>query len=323
MSHAGVIKQLKALVVALAQPDGRMAGTVGHERARGWLVERLADSGLQPYAGPSFDLPYGSDGSRLANILGVLPGSDPALPPLLIAAHYDTAGPFPGADDNAAAIAILLTMVEDLRARRPARGIVFAFFDAEEPPYFLSPVMGSVHFYHHQRIGAIHSALVLDLVGHDVPIQGLEDLLFITGIESDPALPDVVETLGVPSGLRIVPTLNAYVGDLSDHHVFRTQERPYLFFSCGRWAHYHSPTDTPDRLNYAKMAAIRALLLDAVDRIAGTPLEGPFGSADTVSTELRFLKDHFGPLVESMGLPLRGRGDIDLVARALISHFGL
>ena len=44
--------------------------------------------------------------------------------------------------------------------------------------------MGSIRFYEDQRREEIHCAILLDLVGHDVPVPGLEDLLFITGMES-------------------------------------------------------------------------------------------------------------------------------------------
>lgn len=30
----------------------------------------------------------------------------------------------------------------------------------------------------------------------------------------------------------------------------------YLFLTCGRWDHYHQTTDTPDRHNYIKLAAV-------------------------------------------------------------------
>ena len=64
--------------------------------------------------------------------------------------------------------------------------MILAFFDAEEPPHFLQPTMGSIRFYEDQLQDEIHCAVIMDLVGHDVPVQGLEDLLFITGMESDP-----------------------------------------------------------------------------------------------------------------------------------------
>ena len=48
---------------------------------------------------------------------------------------------------------------------------------------------------------------------------------------------------------------------MGDHGVFRRNDVPYLFFSCGRWEHYHQPSDTPDRLNYEKMEHVASLFL--------------------------------------------------------------
>ncbi|HSK48447.1 MAG TPA: hypothetical protein VLA05_10670 [Coriobacteriia bacterium] len=50
----------------------------------------------------------------------------------------------------------------------------------------------------------------------------IDDLLFVLGAESVPRhLPGLVEGAARASRLRIVPTLNKYVGDMSDHHAFR------------------------------------------------------------------------------------------------------
>ena len=117
--------------------------------------------------------------------------------------------------------------------------------------------MGSRYFYAHQRRDEIHFALVMDLVGHDVPGPGLEDLLVATGAESDPALVDVVCAAAEEPDIRLAATLNRYVGDISDHGVLRSDRRPYLLLSCGHWPHYHMPTDTAEKLNYAKMRRIQ------------------------------------------------------------------
>ena len=68
-------------------------------------------------------------------------------------------------------------------------------------------------------------------------------------------------------------TLNRNIGDMSDHHVFRQQGVPYVFLSCGRWEHYHAETDTPDRLNYAKMARIQRLLIPICRKLSVTELD--------------------------------------------------
>ena len=45
---------------------------------------------------------------------------------------------------------------------------------------------------------------------------------------------EVLEAAGVSKGLKLVPTLNRYVGDMSDHGIFRQHGVPYFFLSCGR-----------------------------------------------------------------------------------------
>lgn len=336
------MESLRQDVAALCEPGDRMVGSPGHEAARAWLVPRMAAAGLEPYAKGSFELPYQppkgwlanllgaanrevhavTGDERLVNLVGRLPGRDPAAPPLLLAAHYDTCGAQPGADDNAAGIAILLALVEPLRARALERGLLFAFFDAEEPPYWLRPVMGSTWFYERQRREEIHCALVLDLVGHDVPLDGIEDLLFLTGMESDPGLETVLRACEGATHQRFVPTLSRYISpfgyDLSDHHVFRIRRRPYLFLSCGHWEHYHEASDTPDRLNFAKMAAIARFLEELTARTSRARLDGPFEGYDTTATELYFMLKHVAGLAAGLGIRLQSRADIErLVSRLL------
>jgi hypothetical protein len=301
----------------LATSAGREVGTPGHREARRTLVERMRELELEPYAGDGFELPYLG---RFTNLLGVRRGGAPALDPLLLAAHYDTCGPLPGADDNAAAVAIALATAESLARHPPERSVVFAFFDAEEPPYFLGPEMGSQHFYAHQRRGGIHLALVMDLVGHAVPLPGLEDLLVVTGIESDPALPGIVRAQAERPGLRVVATLNRYVGDISDHGAFRRARRPYLFLSCGHWPHYHEPTDTPEKLDYAKMLRIQSFVEGCLRAAARHELAGPSERSDTTALEIELMERALGPYLRRARIALHGRADVDALVRSLVQR---
>ena len=97
--------------------------------------------------------------------------------------------------------------------------MLIALFDAEEPPYFHATAMGSTWFHQHQARERVHAAIVMDLVGHAVASPGLEDLVFITGMESDSDLERVIKALPHIDGLRVMTALNRYVGDMSDHHV--------------------------------------------------------------------------------------------------------
>jgi hypothetical protein len=80
--------------------------------------------------------------AHTANVLGLLPGSDPRLAHevLLIGAHYDHVGQlpggvyFPGANQNASGVAAMLEMarVWQRGGYQPARRVLFAAWGAEE-----------------------------------------------------------------------------------------------------------------------------------------------------------------------------------------------
>ena len=314
--------RLRADVHALARPEGRRVGTTGHAAAVAWLNKRLEASGLDPY-GETYALPYEVARARFVNLAAVAPGRDRGVTPIVLGAHYDTAGDWPGADDNAAAVAIALEVGARLRADPPARDVVVALFDAEEPPYFHSAAMGSTRFLHDQMAGPVHAAMILDLVGHELEEPGTSDLTFVTGMESDPDLERAIASLPEVAGTRLVTALNAYVGDLSDHHAFRLARIPYLFFTCGRWRHYHRSTDTPDRLAYGKMAAlaevVEALVRDVADRV----LAGPWEGYDTTPTDARLMRATFGPYLERSGLRLETRDDVARLVGTLLERFAL
>jgi hypothetical protein len=184
-------------------------------------------------------------------------------------------------------------------------------------------MMGSTYFYTHQRREPIHCAIVLDLVGHDVPVSGIEDALFILGMESDPGLEGVVRTCEPARGLHTIATLNRYVGDMSDHHIFRTHRRPYLFLTCGQWEHFHLPSDTPEKLNYEKMGRIRDYVIEVTRAAAGAALEGPFEGYDSTETELYFLRKHGGAIAAALGIDLQGRSDIEVLVQLMVNESGL
>lgn len=329
--------RLREDVARICPPAGRMVGSAGHRAAREYLSGRLQELGLRPYRGSSFKMAYRDSERKFFNLVGVLSCGGGGRPPVLIGAHYDSVIDAPCADDNAAAVAIALAAAGELAGRKLNRDVVVALFDAEEPPYFHTESMGSTRFYKEQMLPeGVHAAIIMDLVGHDVSVPipgaarmrpGISELICLTGAESHR---EVAAVVARQDFRRLVPiaTLNSNVGDMSDHHVFRTHGVPYLFLSCGRWAHYHQPSDTPDRLNYAKMARICRLLVDLTVGLAGAPLErqptaggGPV-ECDTVQLELRLFREAFGPLIplllDTLGLAqLETREDLNSLALAL------
>jgi len=318
---------LKTDTYTLCQPEGRVVGTKGHAVAERFVERRLSEIGLEPYQGDSFALPYREYGESFTNFAGVVPGRNRSLPPLLVGAHYDSAIPAHCADDNGAAVAICLALGDlAMTAGGFERDLIVAIFDAEEPPHFQMPSMGSNRFYEDQLDErGVHFALIYDLVGHDIslPLPGdigvpsFKDLVFATGAESHPGLPSLIAGTPLPGRLKLIATLNRYVGDMSDHGVFRKNGVPYLFFSCGRWQHYHEPTDTPDRLNFRKMARLTQLAFDILKRADGASLEPTTEGEDPVEFEADTFRRSVGVL---MPLLCRWAGVDDLSNRRSIDR---
>jgi hypothetical protein len=338
-------KRLRDTVYELARPCGRVVGTQGHEDAKNYLTRRLQDIGCLPYTGGSFELPYGPETESFCNLVGVVPGKDRSLPPVLIGAHYDSVIKAPCADDNAAAVAITLMLGELFRESSPPRDILLVIFDAEEPPYFCSEQMGSIRFFEDQmKPEGVHAAMVMDLVGHaiELPIgkppglksggtlemqyPGLSNLLFITGAESHPHWEQLIEQAEASRRLPVVFSLNQYVGDMSDHGIFLKNRVPYVFLSCGRWKHYHQPSDTPDRLDYGKMTLITRYAEKLIQAVAETEsLQRSKQDCDTTALEIRHIQDSFGPvlplMLEKFGIKrLETRRDIDKFAGGLLAR---
>jgi hypothetical protein len=343
---------------ALALENGRRVGQPGHDVAREYLVGRLEEIGLEPFRGDSLELPFrareAGSGEEITftNLVGVIPGTDRSLPPVLVGAHYDSVLDAPCADDNATSVAVALAAAETFAAHPLQRDVVIALFDSEEPPYYLSDAMGSKRFYEdHCTDVNFACVVILDLISHDVELgfapdgslpreaeDNIRQLLFITGAESGGHLPGAVEAAAVSvNGLNVVPTLNAYVGDMSDHHAFRLDRQPYLFLSCGQGRYYHHPLDrldTPGWINLEKTRRVYRLVVELLREVdGGIDSEGDAAAeskpapdmpdpVDTTEFEIGHLQAAFGPLLPALlkqvGLTeLKTRQHIDRIAAAL------
>jgi len=284
-------QRLQQHVEFLASRDlmGRKPGTPGNRAAAAYLMERFRQLDLEPL--PSLQ-GYGQTITPEVgdNLIGLRrPSGSESGGSILIGAHYDhLGGRYLGADDNASAVAILL---ETARLLPPLsrHAVLFVAFNAEEPPYIRTPLMGSQHFVDHlpAEIGnpsRFHAVLIMDLMGgaHWTPLR---DTVFAAGAESSPLLYQRLkqsfgvrgEALGVsgtagsdlprfasdaspltvlPLGMHLVEEI-PLIGrvSFSDYDAFRNASVPYLFLSAGRTPRYHQPSDLADTLHYERMAA--------------------------------------------------------------------
>jgi hypothetical protein len=284
-------KALQTHVRSLADPSlqGRKPGTQGNRTAADYIRTRFQDAGLVPLSslggyGQSLPAQLGD------NLLGLKPaaGANAQAPYLLVGAHYDhLGGAHLGADDNASGVAILIELARSLPALRHHH-VLFAAFNAEEPPYIRTPQMGSQYFADHlpQEIGfldAIQAVVIMDIMG-GVHWEPMREMVFAAGAEKSPGLyRRLKEASGMlnderammhgeqgpssfgiqPSPLTVLPLGLHLIEELplvghvpfSDYDAFRNASVPFLFLSSGRTPRYHQPTDLPETLHYERMAA--------------------------------------------------------------------
>ena len=305
---------------------GRRPGTAAGRAAQACVAESMRLLGLEP-AGEVGEVALGdrrpTGGSTGwadylqpiraisgANVLGLLRGAGPrAGRTIILAAHHDVwcdpAQPeaYRGADDNAAAVAILLACAEQLVARRAEldRSVLFCVFDAEEPPYFLGESMGSMHFVRQPTIPleSVDMMVCLDLVGHAVGSPGLPEevrqSVFALGAELSAGTGPLVDRIPAVPGIAVRRIDNDCIPPLSDYHAFDLAGVPFLFFSAGRWQHYHRATDTPEKLDFEKMGALATYLaglvvaLGARSEDRATFMRGSHDDQATVSSLLALL----------------------------------
>src|SRR5262249_31605924 len=243
---------------------GRAPGTAGGDLAREIVVAALRDAGLDAF---EQEVP----GCGGANVLATLPGADVDRW-ILLGAHSDHLGAeanvvFRGADDNAAAVTILVETARALARDRPAgRGVIIAAFDGEEPPWFRSPAMGSEHFARHPIVPLerIDLMVCMDLVGHAVgaPVlpADVRDSVFLLGAERSDDTAARIDAMAPTPGVVVRRAGADIIPALSDYWSFWERRRPFLLLTNGRSRVYHTPRDTPDLLAFDKMAATASWL---------------------------------------------------------------
>jgi hypothetical protein len=207
-----------------------------------------------------------TDEVRAANVVGVLPGTDPALASetVVVGAHYDHLGRadgvvYPGADDNASGTAVVLGLARAFAAAGgTGRTLVFALFGAEE-----LGLIGSRHYVNRPVVPLDRTVAMVnfDMVGR---LQGRS--LNVGGGDSGSRLGTLVSDAAQLEGVALEVHGSPY--GPSDHNRFYSAGVPVLFFYTGGHSDYHRPSDTADKIDAAGMARVAAVGARVVERLA-------------------------------------------------------
>lgn len=213
--------------------------------------------------------------AKTANVLGLLPGSDPSLntEALVIGAHYDHLGLggssslegasaiHPGADDNASGVAAVLELARTLAPLRGTlkRSVLFIAFGAEE-----EGTLGSLHYVKEPTLAVVKivAMLNLDMVG-----RLREDTVEVHGAGTSPAWKPLLTSANAETKLVLKLREGGY--GPSDHSSFYAAGKPVLFFFTGTHADYHRASDTADKLNAPGEERIVRLVANVAQGILG------------------------------------------------------
>ncbi|HJW08687.1 MAG TPA: M28 family peptidase [Holophagaceae bacterium] len=265
----------------------RLEADVRHlaQASRVWLHPESLDaqaawirSRLETLGGSVSEQAFQVRGRTYRNVVGRFGPKPGAL--IVVGAHYDTCGPLPGADDNASGVAGLLELARLLAQRPPTRPVELVAYTLEEPPFFRTSDMGSAR--HAQALLAsgrpVKAVLVLEMIGtfkdaadsQDYPIPGMGllygsrgDYLACVGKVGGGLLMRDIKTAFRRSSPLPLKSINAPAGirgiDFSDHLNYWSRGLPAVMFtdtSFYRNPNYHQPQDTPERLDYRRMAQV-------------------------------------------------------------------
>ncbi len=229
---------------------------------------RLAESGKEPQITLSGEAEV-TDELASMNVVAKIEGSDSMLKneAVVVGSHLDhfgttARGMFPGADDNASGSSANL-MIARAFARnnvKPRRTVLFCLWTMEE-----KGLLGSRFYTSHPAFPLKDTVayLNMDMVGRDGNNPAWTD----RAKENADAVYASSAKVGSPSLYNLVVAANRPVGlNLRDDREDRTMRSdtgsfaqwgiPVLKAFTGEHPDYHKTTDTPDKLNYPKMARI-------------------------------------------------------------------
>lgn len=272
----------------LAAPafEGRATGTPGGLRARQWIVDQFAAIGMAPLNGSEYAQPFVVEQRELrailpggrpfrtvaggANVIGRIAGRDPDTAAIVVTAHYDHLGLhdghiYPGADDNASGVAVLLAAARHFAARPARRPIVFGALDAEE-----IGLHGARALVRSPLLPRRSIALNINL---DMVSRSAAREIYAAGAYHSPWLAPVLADVQRRAGVRLLlghdrPShLSGGLEDwthASDHGPFHDANVPFVYFGVEDHPDYHRPTDTVDRIDPEFFGAVADMVIDAV-----------------------------------------------------------
>jgi hypothetical protein len=213
-----------------------------------------------------------------SNVLGYIEGSDPALKNelVIVSAHYDHLGKrgdviYHGADDDGSGTSGVINIARAFSEAKkqgvgPRRSVLCMLVTGEE-----KGLLGS-KYYTTNPIFPLENTVAdvnIDMIGRvDEKYEKANNPNYIYVIGSDKLSSDLHKINEDMNAKYTKLTLDYTYNDendpnryyyRSDHYNFAEQNIPVVFYFNGTHDDYHQPTDTIEKINFAKMTKIAQL----------------------------------------------------------------
>ena len=244
----------------------RAAGSQGAELTRLYITQQLSIVGLtaeeQPFVAQT---PLGT--VRMSNVRATIPG--PGTGRLIIGGHYDTKlfreFTFVGANDGGSSTAFLLELARSLKARANPMTIELLFLDGEEST---GDWTGNDHTYGSryyvdtarkaETLKDIRAFILVDMIGD-------RDLLLKRESRSTAWLTDIIWATAKQLKRGEFSDESTPIDD--DHLPFLEAGIPAVDLIDLDYPHWHTGTDTIDKVSAASLDAVAQVLLAALPEI--------------------------------------------------------
>jgi len=199
---------------------------------------------------------------------------------IIVGAHYDTAGPLPGADDNASGVAGLIELARLLKPQELKVRVELVAFSTEEPPYFGTTGMGS---YVHadslrQQNVRVRAMFSLEMIGYfsDAPNSQHFPIGLLSALY--PSTGNYIAVVGRLSDASLVRRTKAAMSNAAPLPVYSINAPQFVtgvdfsdqrnYWHAGynavmitdtafyRNRNYHAEQDTAEKLDYKRMAMV-------------------------------------------------------------------
>ncbi len=233
----------------------RGLGIAAEERR--YLIDAQGTATLRRWSGQD------GVGTEMADVVGVLPGRNPALPAVAMMAHYDTVWGSPGSGDDSAGVAAILETLRAIKAQGPAaRDILVLFTDGEE-----IGLSGARAFWPLDAL-ARHVGVVINLEARGA---GGRATMFETGSDNGAMVGELGRGAPTVANSMAVLAYRLMPNDTDLTPVRKLGLPGFNFAIMGRPQYYHSPRAMVDRLDPRALQDLGSQALGLVSTLAFAP----------------------------------------------------